>query len=127
MAASAAAGPRDTPLGSPDLTREYIALLGLFDNVCTELTANSQVVGMQAGPEVVKQTLDFLTDQRGRLRIWGKNVGANWVDKASFSHRLCEASHIRALVNELFQNVQGLLSEGLFPVYLLLCSRSLTR
>ena len=118
MATSATAGPRDTPLGPPDLTREYIALLGLFDNVCNCALELTTKTGMQASPEVLNQTLDFLTDQRGRLRIWGKNAGASGVNKASLSHRLREAPHARALVNELFQNARELLSEGSFPTHL---------
>lgn len=120
MAASTnSAGPRATytPLGPGqfDLSQEYKAILEKFDDICARdgrtLDLKSQA---PRGPEAInyKQTLDFLADQRGRLRVWGEDVGANGVDKASLSYRLREAPHIRTLVHELLQNVLELLREG---------------
>ena len=132
MTATTNAGPgHGAPLGpgqlQPDLSQEYIALLRRFENVW--ITLNNQTAGMQACPEAinVKQTLNSLDDQRGRFRIWGKNVDAEGVDnKASLSHQLREAPHIRALVYELFQNIQELLTEGSFSVHLALLKLELT-
>jgi hypothetical protein len=53
-----------------------------------------------------------ILDQLGRFRLWCGNVGAHRHGKASFVHKLREASHISGQVLELLQNLETILEEA---------------
>ena len=86
----------------------YDSILFALDTVCSleiESGENQEASNAKA----------FFIDERGRFRVWAKNVGAHRheKDKASLEHRLQEAPHIRSALLVLLQNLESLITEGL--------------
>jgi len=82
------------------------------------LVALDSICGLEIDSEENEEASNakaFFIDERGRFRIWAKNVGAHRheKDKASLEHRLQEAPHIRFTLLMLLKNLESLITEGL--------------
>ena len=84
------------------------SILEALDSIC-----NLEIGGGEN--EEASNAKAFFIDERGRFRIWAKNVGAHrhQNNKASLEYRLQEAPHILSALLVLLQDLERLITEGL--------------
>ena len=117
--------PYYTPVSDLDsYQRAHNAIISLFETICN-LEIKPEVLAINTSAEHNPSTSNsssnthnvktLFMDERGRFRIWAKNVGAHRKpnDRASLGYRLREAPHVRSALLEALQRLEKFLIEGL--------------
>lgn len=97
------------------LNRMSIDILGILDTLCEPSSRLQIQDGEHSAPSGQFQARSFFIDERGRFRIWARDVGAhhNHNDRSSLDHRLRDAPHVHSALLEVLQNLERFLTEGL--------------